>query len=197
MRFALAPIALVPIALVLIALATIAAVAPSQAQTTDAFAGIPNVTFVFYDVEGRDPTAIRKAIDGARPVDPRDAGKSFDGATSWSMRWRWRGDGKGGCDLSTAAVTYAATVTLPRLTGSPTGAARMNWDRYLAALERHEAGHARYAYDHRGDVLAALTAATCATASAAAKTMITKIADHDRVYDLETQHGETQGATYP
>ena len=182
----------VPLAMVLTGIA-----APTRAQTTDAFAGIPNITFTFYDVGGRDIAAIRKAIDAARPVDPHDPTKSFDGATSWSMRWRWRGDGKGGCDLSTAEVTYAATVTLPRLTGPVSGVVKTMWGRYLAALEMHEAGHARYAYDHRGDVLAALKTATCATASAAAKDALTRIADHDRAYDVETRHGKTQGATFP
>jgi predicted secreted Zn-dependent protease len=179
------------------ALLAMLAAQPVGAQATDAFAGIPNLHFKFYDVSGGDAAAIRAKIDARRPSDPRDPAATFDAATDWSIRGRWRGDGHGSCDLASTVISYAATVTLPRLSGDVPDAVRAAWDRYIAALERHEAGHARYAYEHRFAVLAAVKRATCATASAAAAKAIAKIAAHDRAYDTETQHGAAQGATFP
>ena len=170
---------------------------PLAAQTIDAFAGIPNLHFEFYEVSGSDAVAIRAQIDSRRPADPRDPTTTFDAATDWSIRGRWRGDGHGSCDLASTVISYAATVTLPRLVGEVPDTVRTAWDRYIAALERHEAGHARYAYDHRFDVLGAVKRATCGTASAAAAKAIAQIAAHDRAYDTETQHGMAEGATFP
>ncbi|WP_174293281.1 DUF922 domain-containing protein, partial [Sphingomonas bacterium] len=71
------------------------------------------------------------------------------------------------------------------------------WRRYAAALDEHEAGHVRYAWQHRGDVLAAIRGATCATAEAAGQAALADIVAHDLAYDRETQHGLTQGAVFP
>jgi len=169
----------------------------APAQASEAFVGIPGIRFVFYDVTGADPAAIRAAIDAARPEDPRDRATSYDAATDWTMRWRWRVDARGRCDLSTTRVTFAATVTLPRLTGVVADSVQAAWDRYRAALDRHEAAHARYAYDHRGEVAAAIAGATCATADAAAQDALRRIVAHDRAYDVATRHGQEEGAVFP
>lgn len=165
--------------------------APVAAQTTDAFVGIPHVTFDYYPVAGEDAVAIRGAIDAARPTDAHD-GERVDALTTWGMRWSWPRKGKA-CDLKAARVTFAATVRMPRLTG----AAPVGWERYVAALERHEAGHARYAYAGRRRVLAAIRGATCATANAAAKAALAKLDAYGVTYDRETRHGMTQGAVFP
>lgn len=174
------------------------ALSPARAQTTDAFADIPGVTVAYYDVEGRDGPMIRRAIDARRPTDTHDRTR-VDAISRWSMRWSLRGSAAGTCDLDSVVITFAATVTMPRLTSpvmlSP--ALKADWDRYVAALERHEAGHVRYAYDHRDDVRAAIRAGSCATVAAAGKAAIARIAEHDVAYDRETQHGRTQGARFP
>lgn len=172
--------------------------APGPAQTGDVFAGIPGVTFTYYPVAGQDAAALRRAIDGARLTDGNDH-QPVDALSHWTMRWRWRVDGRGGCDLASATVTFSAEVTLPQLADpdalSP--ALLAQWRRYLAALETHEAGHVRYAYEHRGDVLAAIKAATCTTATQAGDEAIEAIKAHELAYDRDTQHGRAQGATFP
>ena len=128
------------------------AAVPAVAQTVDMFAGMPGVTIADYDVAGDDAAAIRAQIEAKGPVDPNDPARSFGGATTFAIRWRWPIDRAGRCDLTAARVTFAATVTLPRLTGDVPDTLRNDWDRYRAALERHEAEHVRYAYDRRGDI---------------------------------------------
>ena len=171
---------------------------PAAAQTTDAFAGLPEVTFSFYDVDGGDAAAVRASMNASRPTDRND-GQRVDAISLWSMRWQWTGDGRGGCDLTTATVSVRAEVILPRLAAHPETtpaplAAR--WASYMAALEAHEAGHVRYAYDHSSDVLAAIRGATCATASDAARGVLALIKAHDLEYDRETRHGRDRGAVF-
>lgn len=182
---------------VAIALAMGTNAVPVSAQASDAFAGIPNVRFVLYDVAGADAAAIRAAIDALRPVDPRDPGHSFDAATEWSMRWRWPVDSHGTCDLTRARVSFSATITLPRLVQEVAEPVMAAWNRYIAALERHEAAHARYGYDHRVDVLAAIRQAQCATADAAATRTLAGLTAHERERDSRTRHGATEGITSP
>lgn len=163
-----------------------------------AFAGIPDVTFDYYEVSGQKARDIRKSINAQRPRDPND-NQAVDALNRWHMRWRWRSDGKGGCDLATAEVSFSATVRMPRHSGEanlPTSL-RGKWRTYMTALETHEAGHVRYAYDHVGDVLAAIRGATCTTAGAAGRAAVAEIAKHDIAYDRKTRHGATQGAVFP
>lgn len=176
----------------------LAAATPAAAQTTDAFAGLPGVTFSYYDVDGEDAAAVRTALDAVRPTDRND-GERVDALTHWAMRWRWTGTRRGRCNLASARVTVSAMVTLPRLAHPDLAPAPLvaQWNQYLAALEAHEAGHVRYAYAHRAMVLDAIRRATCATASAAAQATLTAIMAHDLDYDRDTQHGRRQGATFP
>ncbi len=170
----------------------------SATPTRDAFASIPNVTIAPYLVEGDDALAVRRSIDARRPTDAHD-GTRVDAVSSWDMRWSWPRTRGGGCDLRRATIRYTATVRLPRLaaTARLTPAERTAWDRYLAALMVHEAGHVAYTYDRRSDVLAAIRSATCATADRAASTALAAIDAYHIAYDRETGHGATQGASFP
>lgn len=175
------------------------AAAPStEAPLSDAFAGVPGVAFRFYPVAGSDAATLRASIDAGRPVDPHD-GAGVDAITHWRINWRWTRRRARGCDLGHARVDFAATVTLPRLADPDAvpPALLADWTRYRLALERHEAGHVFYAWSHRGDVLAAIRGATCATAVRAAQAAVAAIVAHDLAYDRDTRHGLDQGASFP
>lgn len=172
--------------------------APVAAQAGDALAGLPGLTVTFYDVDGQDAAAVRAAMNAVRPTDRND-GERVDALSHWTIRWRWAGHGRGGCNLRAATVRVRAAVMLPRLAHPETVPAPLlaRWDRYRRALEAHEAGHVRYAYDHRAAVLAAIRGATCATAAAAARAALAAIKAHDIDYDRDTDHGRRQGAVFP
>jgi len=169
---------------------------PAEApETTDPFAGIPNVQFLYYDVSGDSTAEIRRAINAGRG-DTRH----YDASTTWHFKWRWAVDRNSGtCDLASTKLTYNAEVRLPRLADPERLASslRAQWARYYAALRRHEAGHASYPYAHRGEILAAIQGSDCAHASEAAKAVLARFTAHDIAYDAETRHGATQGATFP
>lgn len=165
--------------------------------TPSAFAGIPNLTVEYYGVSGRSVDAIRKAMNAARPNDPND-GTPVDSVAHWEMAWGWRG-GAGGCDLTSVQVSFSGIIKLPRLADETKVPARVlaRWRAYRAALEKHEEGHVRYAYDHMGDVAKAMRGATCATLNDVGKAAVAEIARHDVAYDRETRHGASQGAIFP
>lgn len=175
----------------------LALVTPGAAAAS-ALAGVPHVAVRHYDVRGEDAAALRRSIDANRPTDPH-GDQPVDALTHWRIGWRWPGNRHGRCDLAGAQVAFSATVTLPRLAEGATLPPEVEeaWTRYIAALERHEAAHVRYAYDHRRDVLVAIRRARCATAERAARTALGAIVAHDIAFDRDTQHGESQGATFP
>ena len=183
----------------LVALLAIAGITgQSSAQANIAFAGIPDVTIDYYPVDGGDAMAVRRAIDAARPTDAHD-GRRVDALSSWDLRWSWPRTRRGGCDLAAATIRYKATVRMPQLaaTARLTAAERADWDRYAAALARHEAGHVRYTYRHRGEILAAVRRATCRTADAAAQAVLAGFDAYHVAYDRETAHGTKDGASFP
>ncbi len=169
---------------------------PAMAQYDDGFGDLPNVSVEYYDVSGADVAAIRASMNARRPTDPRD-GQPHDATTSWHISFRYRDD-PGGCHAS-QDPEFSAVVTLPRLAdeGRVSSEALGRWRRFIAALRTHEAGHVRWAYEHVGEVKAALTAPSCAGAGAAGEAAIRRIGQHDALYDQQTRHGATQGAVFP
>lgn len=161
-----------------------------------AFAGVPNVAIAWYEVEGATPAAVRASLDARRPTDPND-GARVDALTRWSISWQWLGSPADPCGLSQATVGFAASVQLPRLAVPVMADLRAAWDRYVAALARHEAKHVRAAYAGRTEVLVALRGATCATANTAGEAALARIHEEARALDRATDHGRREGARFP
>ena len=171
--------------------------ARSPLRPDRALAAHPHVRSI-YDVAGETEAAIRASINAGRP---RDAisGQRIDANVHWTMSWGWPLDGRGGCDLSRASVTFNATVTMPRLTGEERlpEALRNGWRAFILGLDRHLTGHLAFPYEHRSEVLDAIRASTCPRASAAAQAAMQRLSRNDAAYDRETRRGETQGAVFP
>jgi predicted secreted Zn-dependent protease len=92
---------------------------------------------------------------------------------------------------------FTANVELPRLIGSVPPAIALSWNRYIANLRTHEAGHVTYALSRKADVLAAARTARCERVRAAVQRVLDEIKEHDRLYDRQTSHGIKQGAVFP
>jgi predicted secreted Zn-dependent protease len=162
----------------------------------DQLSRIPDVYISYYDVSGDSEAAIRKSIDRS-PSRPRDGNRAVDALTTWNFSWRTWSDGNGGCDPSLVEVLFTANVELPRLVGSVPPAIALSWNRYIANLRTHEAGHVTYALSRKADVLAAAMTSHCETINAAVNRVLEQIREHDRLYDRETSHGIKQGAVFP
>ena len=66
------------------------------------------------------------------------------------------------------------------------------WRRVRRGLEIHEAGHARIAYEHRGDFAKAARNATCGSIRKIAERTQERIEAIQEDYDRRTRHGMTQ-----
>ncbi|MFD1949844.1 DUF922 domain-containing protein [Sphingomonas arantia] len=173
------------------ALAIFAALAAAAAPPSDApigqFAAIPNVTLTFYDVTGRDPAAIRRSIDAARPTDPND-GARVDGLSAYRYAWQWVSE-QGVCRIMPDDIQFAATIMIPRLTTNVSPELRAEFDLYIRTLLAHEYGHVGFGWAQRVEIAAAINAADCNTANVAARAAVTAIGIQNAAYDAETGHG--------
>lgn len=166
----------------------------AKVKSDGPFAGIPNLTFQYYWVSGRDLSAIRASMNAQRPTDPHD-GKPDDALTVWSYRWNYT-QGPRRCQ---AKVFFSARVMLPRLRDESDVPAKVaaRWRAYMARLEVHEAGHARIAYARMNDIRRALRAPRCATGNHVASAILDQVRRDNAAYDDKTHHGMKQGAVFP
>jgi predicted secreted Zn-dependent protease len=162
------------------------------ARSNDPFAGIPNITFQYYDVSGRDPRAIRASMNAERPTDPHD-GKPDDAVTVWTYHWSYR-DGPEGCE---GKVRFTARVILPRLRGRVSAVVAARWRAFMARLRIHEGGHARIAYARMGEIKDAFRDVSCTAADRRVTAILDEIRRNNAEYDDKTDHGMRQGAVFP
>lgn len=155
----------------------------------DPFAGIPNLKFQYYDVEGRTPAEIYASMRSRAP-------QKGDGVahTAWHMRVGWQESRRGStCRVSDPMASLSIVVVLPRLvTREVTSQAIGYWRRTMRGLEIHEAGHARIAYEHRGDFARAGEGAGCREIRSIAARVQARIEKIQQDYDRDTNHGISQ-----
>lgn len=173
-----------------IAAGLIAFASPALAAEASPFDGIPNIKFDYYDIEGRTAAEIYASMRARAP-------RKGDGVavTSWRLHAGWGEIRRGSrCEIENPATSLSIVVLLPRLitTEGVTDEGLAFWQSALRGLEIHEAGHARIAYDHRGDFAAAARKANCGSIKAVAARTQARIEKIQEDYDRETRHGMTQ-----
>lgn len=154
-----------------------------------------------YAVQARPDQTLEQALNAATPIIVD--GQRFHGYTRWHVRWtfRWWREESGRCNITEAATRLRADVQLPELHGA-TPRQRALFERYRAALSRHEQGHVQFGRDAAQAIdqgIARLPAAPdCATlerdANALGQRLLREYAQRERDYDRATGHGATQGA---
>ncbi len=162
-------------------------------------AAMPEVTLEAYLVGGRNPRAIRAAMNAVRPAET-DGGERFDAVTRWRYSTRWRGRGDVRCVPETAEAVVAITVILPDLAEADRLGRRDReaWDRYFKALATHEMNHARIALHGRQEIEKAMKAASgCEDMQAAVARVSEEVSAASREYDRLTQHGKREGTVFP
>jgi predicted secreted Zn-dependent protease len=158
---------------------------------------VPKRETIYYDISGASDSELRAQMDQLGPVD--DLGERYDALTRWDFQWRWPGGGPEGCRLSAVRITYSISVTLPRWSAPPDAAPELvrRWETYLGAVTAHEEGHVALVVDNVAALTSAIEAATCETANDAAGSVMTAINQANIAYDVRTDHGATQGASFP
>lgn len=180
-------------------LAVLAAAALTVGAPPAELADTPNLTVLYYDVAG---TTEREIRDGINAQDLRGANDNVrvDALTSNVFGWTVQPGPDGRCDPKDTRINLTLLMALPRLTRPEALSAqeRRRWDRYMAALIRHEQGHVKNALAQTPKVVAAIHGARdCASVDAAADAALAVLARRDLAYDARTRHGAIQGARYP
>ncbi len=169
---------------------------------------VETLTKRVYTVDGVTAQEVRENLNARGPGAAAGGGNGhFDGLTGWSLTWVFRYQRGPECALANATVTMDVEIVLPELAQPealpPDLAAR--WQAYVEALEVHEIGHVErqltLARTLQAEYEAAGGAATCAGLgsglSALGEQYIERIRLADLQYDVETEHGRTQGAVFP
>lgn len=162
-------------------------------------AGTPNLTVFYYDVSGTTEQEIRGSIN-AQDLRGANDRVRVDALTTNVFAWYIQPRADGLCDAKDTHVSFSLMITLPRLATPEalTPAALRNWDRYMAALIRHEQGHVKNALEQAPKVVDAIwKARDCAAVDAAGDAALAVLAKQDLKYDARTRHGVSQGARYP
>lgn len=153
---------------------------------------ISHATMDFYDITGATEQELRAQMSAFGP-------NGYEAYTKWYVRWNWPGRGTLDCDLRDATVSYDIAVTFPRWypTVDATPELIAKWNRCISALSVHERNHVDNVVAQVPLAEAAIQRATCGAAEAAAQAALEPIRQFDIQYDLNTDHGATQGARFP
>ncbi|MEL7363169.1 MAG: DUF922 domain-containing protein [Bacteroidota bacterium] len=157
----------------------------------------------YYDITGTSWQELARQMRAKGPGD-------FFGQTVYQIGYRYTSQRLGDrCWVSDATVTMEATIVLPRWQRSSrsSGAVpyelRRDWDLFRTRLERHEQQHVRIAERGAQAVQQFLTGVTgeCTTMDTLVNERVRGIVaewdDHNRDYDVRTEHGRTEGAIWP
>ncbi|MEP7157671.1 MAG: DUF922 domain-containing protein [Betaproteobacteria bacterium] len=163
---------------------------------------VESLSEIFYDVPVQARQTVLSSLNSATPI--RQDGKVFHGYTRWGVKWNFRWNDAGGtCRMTSVSVDVSGTITMPRLTGGD-ATQQAAFDRYAVALKRHELGHFDIGREAAGAIDRALTSlppmSSCAelekSANSAASQLLEAHQARERRYDINTEHGRTQGARY-
>jgi predicted secreted Zn-dependent protease len=161
----------------------------------------------YYDIFGATPSELRDEMDRVGPVDGK--GKRAIATTWWNVRWVYRvkDSGTDSCELSSFGVGLDVATTLPRWQPDSDASKelRKQWGEFAARVKLHEDGHKQIGEAAAAEIERRVRAVderqSCEEFKAAiekvAKKTLTEYRRKDVQYDQETQHGLTQGATFP
>jgi predicted secreted Zn-dependent protease len=160
-------------------------------------------TVIYYDVQGRTFAEVAASM---RKGGPTIDGRSFVGETRSPMAWRWRIQSRSGasCTLRDVSVRVNAEITLPRWTPPADAEPGLvdEWNRFLTALELHEAGHKDITARAGREILDRLRgeSGSCALlntrANDVARAIVARAMKEQQAYDVATRHGLTQGTSF-
>lgn len=145
--------------------------------------------------------ALRTAVENCSQQQSGLA-RGYHAATNYALNWQYQvvAGPAGLCRLVSAKVGVHIRQILPG--GAISGSAAGAWETYITHVEIHEQGHAARTIETGHQLLAALQALpplTCdqlrRQADVTAQSYAVMLASEHSMYDSQTRHGATQGAT--
>ena len=156
--------------------------------------------YTYYDAVAKPGQSLSSTLAGASPI--KEQGRIFLGQTKWDVRWNiWWNERDGACKITSVRTHVAAIIKLPRLVGG--NAEQVSaFERYAVALKQHELGHYQIGKDAAMEIDHALLTMPampdCSrlvkTANDGAYRTLELYKEKERLYDVDTGHGKSQGA---
>ncbi len=177
-----------------------------QQETEDPF---PKPTIFieeeYYKVDGNTGKELYRNIFSVSPN--KTEGKTYAGRAHWSVTWNysWK-ETPELCTISKVKTSVKVKYILPswsRAHGNSRALGR-KWKTYSTALRRHEEGHAEFAIKAANKIVNALKEMgprySCSELKHAAnwigEEILNRFKGLNHQYDIDTNHGKTQGATW-
>lgn len=154
----------------------------------------------FYAVAPSSKADLIASLQSSSPI--RQGGKTFHGYTRYNIKWRfkWK-ESKNHCRLTQVKTTLNIHYTMPKLISSKKGIKDI-WAKWYPKLAAHEENHGRLAKvtaQKIDNLLHSMPAHdNCKTleqeANKEAYALMKVLKEANRLYDLKTNHGKTEGA---
>jgi predicted secreted Zn-dependent protease len=159
------------------------------------------LVYSYYIATAKPDAPISLALNNASPV--RIAGRVFHSHTSWEVNWHymWIEQADGKCKMNRVYVDLDSKIILPSLVNASDDQYK-RFNTYITALRAHELGHVDFgrqaAYAIEKAIVELPELANCkvldAAANAAANQLLDSYRQKEVKYDVDTNHGRTQGA---
>ena len=158
----------------------------------------------FYDIQGTTTKQLLQAIveNGFEEKDGSICAAHTDWRVNWDLKYFPQGDQA--CALTDFKVSVTAEYLLPQFSNIENAPAdlKQKWQTFIHALTFHEQGHKDLAVQAAGDIEAAFKnlppESNCnelrQSANAEAEKIIRGYRKKEKQYDIDTDHGKTQGA---
>ncbi|TAL40158.1 MAG: DUF922 domain-containing protein [Alphaproteobacteria bacterium] len=158
-----------------------------------------NTAYNYYPVNAGQ-ASLNEVLIAAYPL--QKPGERFHAYTDWHIDWNFKYAANGGfCSMTSVDTVLTATMTLPKLESAPSADVQSRFDDYFPKLKLHEDGHLRIAQNAAAAIdstLVGMRNVSCSTISSDANNLAYGILDRakaaEKEYDLQTEHGKTQGA---
>ena len=158
--------------------------------------------YKYYDIDGADVGELRKKMNQAGTK--WNDGKTYAAVTSWDIRYDYDVSYKDGrCSVKSVKTNVDIVYHLPRRVSSKLlPELTMLWDGYLTRLKEHEFGHKDIAVKTAAEINQILSSLGDFSsqseldeeANRRAEEKFRRLKEAQVEYDVETRHGETQGA---
>ena len=159
-----------------------AALALAPAAHARSFDDYPDTRVDYYYVSGTTAAQLREEM---RRLGPNNGGANHATARAfYTFDWSATGDARGRCR---ADVRISTRIRFPRHTNPAALSPQLRdeWTRFIRALERHEVGHVRLAYDALPTLKNALEAGSCAGAEARASKVDIELRRKQEAFDRD------------
>jgi predicted secreted Zn-dependent protease len=145
----------------------------------------------------------QQIFDALRASGPRDSKLiSRDAYTYWHLSWKWGTTEEEIIDLNNVSILLTVKILIPELHTNQKSLA-LQWQAYESPLIRHEMRHHSFAVEgaqilkqRLSQEYAAKSVLPVARAREIAEEVLWQIRAKDEEYDLQTDHGKSEGVRW-